>query len=250
MSWHYLRGQEAESWVANSLDGAPYALLRLLPTQGRPCSHDNETAYCPDSPSGTTPGPSTATHGADQSMSSPVGFHVKMSPRQVRVADLPVHVRDYGAKCAELLRRFGLFLSSPKTRLTCERVALAPSSRTLKLWGMTFDGECWALGTSAALIEDDGSGYVLPTPTANAYGTSNNGKRGDGTTFKQAGKASLFTMALSGIWPDGEHASGRLNPEFIEHLMGWPIGWTALEPLETGKSRSWLQRHGVSLGDQ
>ena len=28
---------------------------------------------------------------------------------------------------------------------------------------------------------------------------------------------------------------GKLNPEFAEWLMGWPIGWTGLEPLETVK---------------
>ena len=25
---------------------------------------------------------------------------------------------------------------------------------------------------------------------------------------------------------------GRLNPAWVEWLMGWPIGWTLLEPLE------------------
>jgi hypothetical protein len=26
-------------------------------------------------------------------------------------------------------------------------------------------------------------------------------------------------------------AGGRLNPTWVEWLMGWPIGWTDLEPL-------------------
>ena len=42
---------------------------------------------------------------------------------------------------------------------------------------------------------------MLPTPTASAYGTSNNGQRGDGTTFALAGKQSLMTMARTGNWP-------------------------------------------------
>lgn len=29
-----------------------------------------------------------------------------------------------------------------------------------------------------------------------------------------------------------------------EWLMGWPIGWTALEPLETAKFRQWCASHG------
>lgn len=37
---------------------------------------------------------------------------------------------------------------------------------------------------------------------------------------------------------------GRSNPEFVEWLMGWPMGWTALRPLATGRFQSW--RHGHS----
>ena len=37
--------------------------------------------------------------------------------------------------------------------------------------------------------------------------------------------------------------SGRLNPDWVEWLMGWPIGHTALKPLETGRYREWLQQH-------
>lgn len=36
---------------------------------------------------------------------------------------------------------------------------------------------------------------------------------------------------------------GQLNPEWVEWLMGWPIGHTALEPLETARYQEWLQQH-------
>lgn len=39
-------------------------------------------------------------------------------------------------------------------------------------------------------------------------------------------------------------AGGRLNPQWVEWLMGWPIGWTDLRPLETGRFREWLAQHG------
>jgi hypothetical protein len=35
----------------------------------------------------------------------------------------------------------------------------------------------------------------------------------------------------------------RLNPEWVEWLMGWPIGHTGLKPLETGKYQEWLRQH-------
>jgi hypothetical protein len=40
-------------------------------------------------------------------------------------------------------------------------------------------------------------------------------------------------------------AGGALNPTWVEWLMGWPLGWTDLKPLEMGKFQQWLQQHGV-----
>jgi len=34
------------------------------------------------------------------------------------------------------------------------------------------------------------------------------------------------------------------NPEYLEWMMGWPIGWTDLEPLEMDSFRLWLSAHG------
>jgi hypothetical protein len=35
-----------------------------------------------------------------------------------------------------------------------------------------------------------------------------------------------------------------MNPDWTEWLMGWPINWTALKPLETDKFQQWLSSHG------
>lgn len=39
-------------------------------------------------------------------------------------------------------------------------------------------------------------------------------------------------------------SSGQLNPDWVEWLMGWPIGWTALGPLATDRFQRWLRLHG------
>jgi hypothetical protein len=41
--------------------------------------------------------------------------------------------------------------------------------------------------------------------------------------------------------------SGQLNPTWVEWLMGWPLGWTDLKPLEMDKSHCAPQQHGESL---
>lgn len=39
--------------------------------------------------------------------------------------------------------------------------------------------------------------------------------------------------------------AGPLNPDWVEWLMGWPIGQTDLKPLETGRFQEWQQQHGA-----
>ena len=44
----------------------------------------------------------------------------------------------------------------------------------------------------------------------------------------------------------GAGNGGKLNPTWVEWLMGWPLGWTDLKPLETDKSLCVLQQHLTS----
>jgi hypothetical protein len=41
-----------------------------------------------------------------------------------------------------------------------------------------------------------------------------------------------------------ENLGKLMNPNFCEWLMGWPVDWTALEPLATDKYRQWWRLHG------
>jgi len=34
---------------------------------------------------------------------------------------------------------------------------------------------------------------------------------------------------------------GQLNPDWVEWLMNWPIGWTSMEPLNPDRFRAWLR---------
>ena len=42
----------------------------------------------------------------------------------------------------------------------------------------------------------------------------------------------------------------RLNPRFVEWLMGFPTGWTDLQPLETASYLQWQQLHGANYERQ
>jgi hypothetical protein len=55
-------------------------------------------------------------------------------------------------------------------------------------------------------------------------------------------KSNLGEVVMSTENP----ANGRLNPQWVEWLMGWPLGWTDLKPLEMDKSHFVQQPPGSS----
>lgn len=74
------------------------------------------------------------------------------------------------------------------------------------------------------------SGYgLLPTPTKESYGTTNNGQHGDGSVYKTAGKPSLETMARHNLWPTPNVPNGGRTLHHAEFR-----GRTAIDP-KTGK---------------
>ena len=231
MSWHYLQGQEEACWGRGSLGSIPSELASLIPSRGESSSPDNATDTSTGSLSGTTSTPSTVGHGEAQFSLCPVVFPAKTSPRRVRVEDCPATVQASSSRCSESLKRFGLALSSRKTARSYVPVGLASSSKSLTAWGIEAHGAFWELGTSVRLIEGTECGSYLPTPTASHYGTRNNGKRGDGSTFKTAGAPSLQTMAKKGTWPTpnsrdwkdtGVSQGNRKSPNLGTMVNRWP----------------------------
>jgi len=96
-----------------------------------------------------------------------------------------------------------------------------------------------------------------PTPTAHmAKETSapSEHKRNTPTLTAQANwstptasdTCARKTKYAQGGTPLSMQAGGSLNPTWVEWLMGWPLGWTDLKPLEMDKSHSVLQQHGES----
>ena len=70
-----------------------------------------------------------------------------------------------------------------------------------------------------------------PTPTV----CGNHNRKGASPTSGDGLATAVSKEGCSG---------GPLNPTWVEWLMGWPIGWTDLEGLETGRFRQWLRLHG------
>jgi len=108
-----------------------------------------------------------------------------------------------------------------------QTITLADQVRHERLWPTpTVCGNHNRKGASAT--SGDGLATAVkkfPTPTAH------NAKEGAHPSEYERNCPTLAT-----------HAGGPLNPMWIEWLMGWPLGWTDLKPLEMVKSRSVLPK--------
>ena len=157
-----------------------------------------------------------------------------------------------------------------------------PYSETWPAWGTMQDGACWELpplvprtyvldggalhGVPTPLAGDGKKGgpnnrggkgdlrlpafaAIYPTPTASNYGSCQGGSVG---RSGQKNRPSLETMARKHLWPtplcsEGSGGwqppeSGKLNPTWVEWLMGWPLGYSASKHWAMAKSRSKQRR--------
>lgn len=75
-----------------------------------------------------------------------------------------------------------------------------------------------------------------PTPNASDANKWNNQSLAD---RKARGQQVRLSTAVS---PQGG-AGGQLNPTWVEWLMGWPLEWTDLKPLEMARFHEWHRQH-------
>jgi hypothetical protein len=81
---------------------------------------------------------------------------------------------------------------------------------------------------------------TYPTATATAYkGWSPNHNRASTDDRLD------YTVERESFLPGQPTPPMRLNPDWVEWLMGWPIGHTALKPLATDRLAEWQQQHSL-----
>ena len=271
MSWLYSRALVVEYLGEDCLDGEPCARSSVTLTPPASWLPDKTTEPLTLSRSGMTCAHLTADHGKALLTSFRVAFLAKTSAPPEKVQALTDREAGSGQRWLESSVRYDLDACSWRTHRTLFDEVLPESSVILPLSGMMRDGVVYQPWKSERLTEEIDSGSLLPTPTAMQYGTTNNGKRPDGTTFATAGTPSLQTMAAQNLWPTptvkGNHnrkgltkssgdglatavnkqeteGGGPLRPEWVEWLMGWPIGWTDCDALGTDKCQRWQREHG------
>jgi hypothetical protein len=255
MSWVYLPGPAEACLPPGCLDGGPSARSRLSPTASECSPSASATDISSPSRSGMTSARSMATPGGAALTSSAEASPARTSPAPATEQALQEADRASGLKCCASLAKFGLRLSSQKIAPISAHADSLPCWRGLPAWGMMRRGVCWALGTSAVLIEETGCGSLLPTPT----GAGNEGSPSmQKWPAHRALNALLPTPIASDRNGDRQRGAGSLargggrrltsiGGVFIalrEWMMGWPLGWSACEPLATDRFQEWRRLHG------
>ena len=191
-----------------------------------------------------------------QSMSSVADSRVRTSASPARAQAWQENGPDFGENSRELLATFDPATSSWKTSQHCFIEGLATFSETWPRSGMTRSGIAYQLPPLVRLTDATASGS-WPTPTADAcIGVAPTPKMAH--RFRSKGSSGSFVEAVAArMWPTptagNEHWGGRLdewggssnpfrgteigklriNPCWVEELMGFPAGWTDCADLET-----------------
>ena len=221
MSWHF-----SQALVEDCLPATCLALERsaLSNTTSMPSGYScnaKTTSCSTPSRSGMTFERLTAGHGEELLTSYLEGFPARPSARPLLDATT---LRTFGRRCGESWQMSLPGLSSPKTS-RLKQSKWPP--RISGLWvtkpkPFPYQRRTWVLTTFGS-----DTGY-LHTPTTKANYCAN--------SMQKWPAAREFTRVF-----------GRPTPEVHEWLMGWPIGWTDIKPLEMDKWLSWLRSHSSCL---
>jgi hypothetical protein len=223
---------------------------------------------------GMTFKPLTESRGQELLMLYLADFHAKTSARQEKAMGLTESEAECGNTWRGWLAKFNPDSFSWRTAQCSFLEDLNECLQTLPRWGMTRNGLLWELPTLELTTSGTGCGLSesWPTPRScsamaatitpeSAWNEKRNpnletivGKRMFPTPcqrdYKGAVKAGKRVTKSGKIQNYGEQfpnvVGGKLNPTWVEWLMGWPLEWTDLKPLEMDKSHFVRQQHGES----
>jgi len=266
MSFIYSLALVEESWPANNLDTDASAPLNGSPTPKPSLWHDKTMAVSRLSRFGMTCKPLTDGHGAALLTLWLEASRARTYPSPAKVQALTAPSQECGDTWRGSLARFDPDTFLWRTAQPSLLEDLGESSVTWPRSGMTAAGRCWALPMLGRRIKGTDSGW-WPTITVcgnynhkGASATSGDGLitairtwptpirrdsrtvRGGARMKNSIGSEPLITQVAE----SERRTDGRLNPMWVEWLMGWPLGWTDLKPLATDKSRPAQPRLGES----
>ena len=243
MSWLFSQVLVVEYLGDISLDGEQSVQSNGNPTQQAYCLPDKMTEYSRLSRFGMMFKPLTENRGEELLMSYRAGFHAKTSPQPVKEQALTESGQECGKRWQGLLARYDPDTHSLRTVQCSLFEDLNQSLQTWPRWGSMQNGECFQQPMWEQTTSENEFGLLhketWPTPVTRDY---------KDTGTKEALSRAKANRSSPGVaLIIGAELGGSLNPTFSEWLMGWPLEWTDLKPLEMDKYHKWQLQHGTSL---
>jgi hypothetical protein len=258
MSWLFSQVLVEEYLGDISSDGEQSVQSSGNPSQLAYCAPDKMTVFSRLSRFGMTYKPLTDDLGEALLTLYRGVSHAKTSLPQEKEQGSRESEAECGEKWRGSFTRYDPDSFSWKTHQCSLLEDLDKFSETWPKWGLMRNGECWEQQMSELRTSETESG-LLPTPNAR-----------DWKDGKTAGKRKSPGLGVVVHWPTPRTPSGgpdnsanklrpsghqgttnlqgavggKLNPMWVEWLMGWPLGWTDLKPLETDKFQKWQDEHG------
>lgn len=267
----------AKSSADTCSDGGQSALSSGRLTPQAYCASDKMTEFSLLSRFGMTFAPLTDVRGDGLLTWYLAGFRARTYPSQEQGQESTAIGRACGEKWPALLAKYDPDSCAWKT---AQCSLIEDSGECLETWprsGMTRNGASYQRPMLELTTSGSGSGLsdtVWPTPTVcgnyNRKGASKTSGDGLATAVKKAmwptpqasdnrDRGNLSTPSIARRIEKGKQVmlsmcvsseNGRLNPEWVEWLMGWPAGWTDLKPSETAKFHEWQRQHSPCFGSE
>lgn len=275
----------AESSPTNCLDSDPSARSKSTHTAVKCCCQDKLTDAFLCFQFGTMCEPSDLTTPTRQRSSNVVTTSATDSSfagdSPVRTFPAPdcepessANALDCGASLPEPLAKFDQSSHSWKTQINLFGEALTLSLETWTSWGMMWHGVYYPLPMSARPICVRGfgalpSGEMFPTPTVNTAKNAVTESQLKRKTIDLINYVAMYpTPCIHGVSGGSGNVrkikaikhltleeklsmqagnGGKINPEWVEWLMGWVIGWTTIRPEIFGTTANTACRESSSV---
>jgi len=236
---------EVASLVGIFLDGEQSAPLNGNSIQQAYCAPDKMTAFSRLSRFGMTYKPLTENLGGELLTLYRAGFPARIFHPQEKVQELTENVAGCGEKWRASFTKFNPNSRSWKTHQCSLLGDLEPFLETWPQWGLMRDGECWEQRTLEQTIRGTEFGSSLemwPTPVK-----SDHAGRRPSKGWKGDSDLPSVVWTRTGGAENPQMSPASITATWTEWLMGWPLGWTDLKPLEMDKCLYAQQQHGESL---
>jgi hypothetical protein len=266
------QGLVEEYWEENYSDGERFAPLNVIVTPHPFWLRDKTTDILSHSRFGAMSRRLTDGIGEDVLTWFQVGFRAKTSPQPEKAQGSEENEADCGERWLALSVKYDPGTHGWKTHHCLFPEDLDWSCLTLPKWGMLANGELWERTTQEPDTSGIGAGCgeSWPTPKTrdwkDSMGASLDATNPDGSHRDRRDRlmgaivdrqnwatpqARDHRTGGADRWDNPERSrnlndqaatlgnGGQLNPDWVEWLMGWPISWTQLDPLDRMDWRGW-----------